>query len=347
MPAAPRPRTLLVTGGAGFMGSRFVTHHLATRPDDRVIVLDALTYAGRIETLPTEVRDSERFEFVHGNVRSPLVVEELLERADAVVHFAAETHVPRSLSDDTIFLETDVLGTQTLAAAAVRRGGIERFVHISTSEVYGSAITAAIDETHPLLPRTPYAAAKCGADRLVHAYACTWDLPVVLLRPFNNYGPAQHLEKLVPRLVTSALLGEPLTIHGDGKAARDWVHVSDTCRAVEAVLDAPLEEVRGEVFNVGTGTMTDVLSLARRVLQLTGGSERQLLHTPDRPGQVEHQCCAPDKAASRLGFRARVDLARGLEQTVAWYAAHRDWWEGLRWMRSVPVVGKDGSIRRW
>ena len=347
-PPGARGRTLLVTGGAGFIGSNFVAAHLAQRPHDRVIVLDALTYAGRLESLPPEVRSSDRFEFLHGNVRSQIVVESLVQRVDAIVHFAAETHVPRSFSDGMLFVETDVLGTQTVLAAAARhREQIERLVHISTSEVYGTALGDAIEEGHPLQPHTPYAAAKCGADRLVHASAVTYELPAVILRPFNNYGPSQHLEKLVPRLVTSALLGEPLTVHGDGSSSRDWIHVRDTCRAVEAVLDAPLEAVRGEVFNVATGRSTDVLSIARQVLALTGRCETDLVHTPDRPGQVKRQRSAVDKAAERLGFRAEIGLERGLAETVDWYRSHRDWWEGLRWMRSVPVLGSDGRVTYW
>jgi dTDP-glucose 4,6-dehydratase len=341
-------RTLLVTGGAGFIGSRFVTHHLAAHPDDRVVVLDALTYAGRLESLPPEVRESDRFQFVHGNVRSPQLVDSLVAQADVVVHFAAETHVPRSISDSLIFVETDVLGTQTLAAAAVRhRARIERFVHISTSEVYGNAETPVMDESHPLQPRTPYAAAKCGADRLVHACSITYELPAVIVRPFNNYGPAQHLEKLVPRLVTSALLGEPLTVHGDGKASRDWTHVDDTCRALELVVDAPLERVRGEVFNVGTGVSTEVLALARKVLQLVGRDAEEVVHSADRPGQVGRQQAATGKAAEILGFRARTELDRGIAATVAWYRENRAWWESLRWMRAVPVMGSDGKVTWW
>ena len=341
-------RTLLVTGGAGFIGSHFVAHHLSRCPDDRVVVLDALTYAGRIETIPPEARESDRFEFVHGNVRSHGLVDSLVARADVIVHFAAETHVPRSISDGTIFMETDVLGTHNLAAAAVRyRDRIERFVHISTSEVYGSAVAEAMDESHPLAPHTPYAAAKCGADRLISACALTYELPVVILRPFNNYGPAQHLEKLVPRLVTSALLGERLTLHGGGRASRDWIHVTDTCRAVEAAVSAPLERVRGEVFNVGPGVATEVLEVARRVVALSGREESLIVHTPDRPGQVDRQCGGWAKAAEGLGFRSRVGLEEGLAKTVEWYRANRDWWEGMRWMRAVPVVGSDGRVTWW
>jgi dTDP-glucose 4,6-dehydratase len=341
-------RTVLVTGGAGFVGGRFTIDHLARFPDDHVIVLDAMTYAASLESFPEAVRSSPNFEFVYGNVRSPLLVESLVARADVVAHFAAETHVPRSISDNLIFFETDVLGTQTLVSAVVRhRQRVERLVHISTSEVYGSAEIDPMDERHALSPRTPYAAAKCGADRLVHAFACTYELPVVIVRPFNNYGPRQHLEKLVPRLATSALLGEPLTIHGDGRAARDWIHVGDTARGIEAVLAAPIERVRGEVFNLGTGVATSVIEIAREVLALTGRGEELLAPTPERPGQVALHRADPSKAREVLGFVAERKLADGLAETVAWYRENRDWWERLRWMRSVPVTGPDGTVTHW
>ncbi len=341
-------RTILVTGGAGFIGSRFVSEHLRQRPNDRVIVLDALTYAANLENLAPELLGSKHLELIQGNVRSAFLVESLVARADAVVHFAAETHVPRSISDNEIFFETDVLGTQTVASAVVRhRAHVERFVHVSTSEVYGSARIDPMDESHPLDPMTPYAAAKCGADRLVYAFTRTYDIPAVIVRPFNNYGPGQHLEKLVPRMVTSALVSEPLTVHGDGSAARDWVHVEDTARAVEAILDAPDAAVRGEVFNVGTGVAASVLDIARRVLALTGRGEELIVRTPDRPGQVALHRADPRKAERVLGFRAGTSLDDGLASTVAWYAANRSWWERLRWMRSVPVTASDGTLTYW
>jgi dTDP-glucose 4,6-dehydratase len=341
-------RTILVTGGAGFIGSRFVAHHLRARPADRIVVLDALTYAGSLENLAGVVDGTERVQFVHGSVRSPHIVESVLAGCDAVVHFAAETHVPRSISDSSIFFETDVLGTQTLAALAVARAArLERFVHVSSSEVYGTALHEAMDEAHPLEPCTPYAAAKCAADRLIHAFVQTYALPAVIVRPFNNYGPGQHLEKLLPRFITSALRGDPLTVHGDGRAARDWIFVDDTCAAVERVLEAPLDAVRGQVFNVGTGVATDVLTLAHEVLRLTGASPRLIEHMPDRPGQLRLHRADPSKIRAALGFSAATSLADGLAATVAWYREHRAWWERQLWMRSVPVIGPDGAIRYW
>ena len=347
-PTMTAERTLLVTGGAGFIGSRFVAHHLRACPRDRIVVLDALTYAASLENLAGIIDGTERVQFVHGSVRSPHIVESVLAGSDVVVHFAAETHVPRSISDSAIFFETDVLGTQTLAALAVSRGArLERFVHVSSSEVYGTAVRDPMDETHPLQPYTPYAAAKCAADRLIYAFVQTYALPAVIVRPFNNYGPGQHLEKLLPRFITSALRGDPLTVHGDGRAARDWIFVDDTCAAIERVLEAPLARVRGEVFNVGTSTATDVLTLAHEVLRLTGASARLIEHVADRPGQVQmHRACA-SHIRDQLGFAAPTPLAEGLAATVAWYRDNRAWWERQLWMRAVPVVGPDGTIRYW
>jgi dTDP-glucose 4,6-dehydratase len=313
-----------------------------------VIVLDALTYAGSLENLAGVIDGSERVQFVHGSVRSPHIVESVLAGCDAVVHFAAETHVPRSINDSAVFFETDVLGTQTLAALAVARAArLERFVHVSSSEVYGTAVRDPMDEEHPLQPYTPYAAAKCAADRLIYAFVQTYGLPAVVVRPFNNYGPGQHLEKLLPRFITSALCGDPLTVHGDGRAARDWIFVDDTCAAIERVLTAPLADVRGQVFNVGTGVATDVLTLAHEVLRLTGASARLIEHTPDRPGQVQTHRADAARIRERLGFTPAVRLVDGLAATVAWYREHRAWWERQLWMRAVPVVGPDGAIRYW
>jgi len=344
----PRPRTLLVTGGAGFIGSRFVAHHLRAKPADRVIVLDALTYAGSLDNLTCLADAAERVQFVHGSVRSPQIVESVLADCDAVVHLAAETHVPRSISDSSVFFETDVLGTQTMAALAVSRAPrLERFVHVSSSEVCGTALQDAMDEQHPLEPYTPYAAAKCAADRLIHAFVQTYALPGVIVRPFNNYGPGQHLEKLLPRFITSALRGDPLTVHGDGLAARDWIFVDDTCAAIERLLDAPLETVRGQVFNVGTGIATDVITLAREVVRLVGASPELIEHVPDRPGQLQKHCADTTKTRTQLGFTTATALGDGLRATIDWYREHRAWWERQLWMRSVPVVGPDGTIRHW
>lgn len=342
------PRSILVTGGAGFIGSHFVARHWADHEVDRVIVLDALTYAGRLDRLPREVRISTHFEFVHGNITDDALVASLLDRVDTVVHFAAETHVPRSIADNRVFVETDILGTQVLLNGIVERADrIERMIHISSSEVYGSALEASMTEEHPLRPTTPYAAAKCGADRLVFAFAETYGVPAVILRPFNNFGPGQHLEKAIARFITCSLLGEPIVIHGSGEASRDWLFVEDTCRAIELALGAPIATVCGEVFNVGTGVATSVRSLVEMIVGIVGTAPPPILYSSDRPGQVDRHCADTTTSERILGFRAAIDLHTGLEKTCDWYASHRDWWSQDLEMRSVAVRDRDGSISHW
>src|SRR5262249_2748795 len=228
-----RVKTLLITGGAGFIGSNFVRYIYNKHPVYKIIVLDALTYAASINNLPENSFNSERFEFWYGNVLNADLVDSLVRRSDIVLHFAAESHVTRSIFDNRHFFETDVIGTQVVANSVLDyRDQIELFVHISTSEVYGTAMSKLMDEDHPLNPMSPYAAAKCGADRLVYSYWKTYQIPAVIVRPFNNFGPYQHLEKVVPRFITSCILGEPLTVHGDGSARRDFLFVQDHCKAL-------------------------------------------------------------------------------------------------------------------
>jgi dTDP-glucose 4,6-dehydratase len=334
-----------VTGGAGFIGSSFVRHAFEVFKDARIIALDALTYAGSIDNIPRHIRDSERFEFWYGNVNNLDLVSDLVGRSDVVVHFAAETHVARSLYLNRVFFETDVLGTQSVANAVLKHSSrIERFIHISTSEVYGSALHEPMDEDHPLNPTTPYAAAKAGADRLVYSYIISYDIPGVIVRPFNNYGPSQHLEKVIPRFITSAILGEPLTVHGDGSASRDWVFAEDTARAVEALIKAPVEKVRGEVFNIGTGRDLSVLEIAKMVLGRFGLDEKYITYSEERFGQVSRHVSSTGKAEQTLGFRTRIDFEEGLARTIEWYKANRHVWEKQLSMRKVPVKGKDGKI---
>ncbi len=279
-------KTVLVTGGAGFIGSNFVSYIRQKHPAYRLLVVDALTYAG-LPNFDQFQCDSAHLVFYHGNVCDAHLMDRLVGLSDVVVHFAAETHVTRSIYDDRVFFETDVLGTQTLATAVVRhRRHIERFIHISTSEVYGTAEIEPMTETHPLNATNPYAAAKAGADRLVYAYWRTYGIPVVIVRPFNNYGPRQHPEKVIPNFVICALANEPLTVHGSGAAARDWVHVSDHCEALDRILHSELATVVGQAINVGTGVATDVHSLAEKILDLMPGSRSRIEHIQDRPGQV-------------------------------------------------------------
>jgi len=215
-------KTILVTGGAGFIGSNFVRYLFEAYPDLHITVLDALTYAGNMDSIPENIRNDARFDFWYGNVRNGELVNKLVPESDVVIHFAAESHVARSIFDNTVFFETDVLGTQVVANAVLRHvDSVERFIHISTSEVYGTALQIPMTEEHPLNPCTPYASAKTGADRLVYSYWVTYKIPAIIVRPFNTYGPNQHLEKVIPRFITSALQDEPLTIHGSGQNTRD------------------------------------------------------------------------------------------------------------------------------
>lgn len=343
--AAAAGRTFLVTGGAGFIGSNFVRRHLARFPDDRVLVLDALTYAGNPDNLTDALAAGDRFEFWYGDVCNPEVVESLVARADVVVHFAAESHVARSIFDNRVFFMTDVIGTQTIANAVLKnQATVERFVHISTSEVYGTAETVPMTESHPLNPMSPYASAKAGADRLVYSYVATYDIPAVIVRPFNNYGPYQHLEKVVPRFITSALKGEPLTVHGDGSARRDWINVTDCCDAIEAVVAAPLTEVRGEVFHAASGEVRSVIDIARAILERLDRPGDLLANIEDRPGQVQHHAACVEKTAEVLGWRAAVPFEEGLDATIAWYRDNPEWWSRLEWMKSIPIKLADGSV---
>jgi dTDP-glucose 4,6-dehydratase len=341
----PGMRTILVTGGAGFIGSHFVSRVFRERPDWRILVLDALTYAGNLSNFDVAMRDHPRFEFWYGDINNLTLVDRLVAQSDLVVHFAAESHVARSIADDRIFFQTDVMGTQAIANAVLsHQPRVERFIHISTSEVYGSAVREPMDEEHPLLPSSPYAAAKAGADRLVESYVRTYDLPAVILRPFNNYGPRQHLEKCVPRFATSAILGEPLELHGGGAAARDWLYVEDCVDGILAALDAPLARVRGQVVNLGTGVATSVADIAERILRIASQPALPRVAVGDRPGQVQLHIADTRHAKDVLGWTAKTAFADGLRLTYAWYDAHRDWWQALRWMRRVQVRMPDGRV---
>lgn len=340
-------KTFLVTGGAGFIGSNFVEYWHRNYPQDRVIVLDALTYAGNPQNFPDAIRNSDRFEFWYGNVTNEELVNNLVGQADVVVHFAAESHVARSIFDNKIFYITDVIGTQVIANAVLKNfDRIERFIHISTSEVYGTAVTNPMTEEHPLNPMSPYASAKAGADRLVYSYWATYDLPSVIVRPFNQYGPRQHLEKVIPRFITSALKNEPLTVHGDGTAKRDWLHVEDTCERLDKIINAPIDKVKGEVFNLGSGFDLDVLSIAKMVLETLGKDEDLITFVGDRPGQVNHHISSTDKARDLLGIATGRTFEQGLQETIQWYDSHPDWWKPLEWMKTVMIRTPSGNLER-
>lgn len=338
---------ILVTGGAGFIGSNFVHYALRHNPGCRVLILDALTYAGSVDHLPAEslLNDEKaRAEFHYGNVLNADLVDSLVSRSDVVVHFAAETHVTRSIFDNRQFFETDVLGTQVVANAVLRhRERITKFIHVSTSEVYGTALHAKMDEDHPLNPMSPYAGAKCGADRLVYSYWQTYQLPLTIVRPFNNFGPRQHLEKVVPRFITSAILGEELTVHGDGSARRDFIYVDDTCRAIDLVMKAPPAKTTGEVFNVGSDIDRSVAEIASDVVKIMKANEKLIVNIGDRPGQVFRHTCDATKIRKRLGWQEQVTWEQGLRNCIDWYRANEQTWRRQMWMRKVPIVSASGK----
>jgi len=339
-------KTFLVTGGAGFIGSNFVHHLFHKYPDYRILVLDLLTYAGSVDNLPMDFHDassSGRIEFWYGDVRNASLVDNLVRRADVVVHFAAETHVTRSIFDNHHFFETDVLGTQVISNAVLRADNVDRFIHISTSEVYGTADASLMDEQHPLMPLSPYAAAKAGADRLVYSYWATYQLPATIVRPFNNFGPRQHLEKAVPRFVTSCILDEPLRVHGDGSAARDWIYVQDTCEAIDCVAHCDKAKVVGEVINIGTGVSLSIAEVAKATVALMGKSEGLITYVGDRPGQVFRHTADATKAKRLLGWQPAIDFEAGLAKTIEWYQNNRAIWQKQLWMRDIPIVTRSGK----
>jgi dTDP-glucose 4,6-dehydratase len=318
-------KRILVTGGAGFISSNFIRHLLTATPHD-VVSLDVLTYAGNVDNL-SDVMGHERLSFVQGDVRDRALVGEIVSEADVIVNAAAESHVEKSILEGAReFVTTNVQGTQILLDA-VRDDPVERFILISSSEVYGTAVCAPMHEEHPLNPRSPYAATKAGADRLAYAYYVTYGLPIVILRPFNNYGPYQHPEKVVPRFITQALTDRPLTVHGDGHASRDWLYVDDHAEAIDAVLAADVDDVAGQVMNLATGVDIPVEQIADLVLEQLGKPASLKTHVPERPGQVDRHIGSTEKAEQVLGWHARTSLEDGLGRTIAWYEQNRHWWE--------------------
>lgn len=337
--------TILVTGGAGFIGSNFVKHIFENYPGYHITVLDALTYAGNTDNIPERIKNNSRFSFWYGNVRNGEMVNELVSKSDIVIHFAAESHVARSIFDNTIFFETDVLGTQVVANAVLKHyDSVERFIHISTSEVYGTALEIPMTEEHPLNPTSPYASAKVGADRLVYSYWRTYHIPAIIIRPFNNYGPNQHLEKVIPRFITSTLLGEPLTIHGPGENTRDWTYVQDLCQALDKVMHISLDKVKGQVINIGTGREVAIKAIADVILGKLNKPKGLITHIGDRPGQVKRHVSSTEKAFQILGWKAETDFDHGITKVIEWYQQNPSWWQKLLWMRRVPIKTRDGRI---
>lgn len=308
---------LLVTGAAGFIGSTYV--HLVNDEHD-VVVLDKLTYAGRRENLPDGV------ELVVGAIEDRDLVLQLTEGVDAIVNFAAESHVDRSIADQNAFARTHVIGTGVLLDA-VRERGVPRFLQVSTDEVYGSIEDGSFTETSPLAPSSPYSATKAGGDLLVSAYAHTHGIEAVICRGSNNYGPRQYPEKLIPLCVLNALHGDPLPVYGDGRQVRNWLYVEDFCRGIHAVLEGGRP---GEAYNVGGPDECENIEVVRRIVELTGGDESLIEYVKDRPGHDRRYSLASDKLRAELGWKAEVRFADGIARTVDWYRANEAWWEPIR-----------------
>jgi len=316
---------LVVTGGMGFIGSAFVRRRLATK-EDEVIVVDKLTYAGNPNNLK-DVKDDPRLTFVKGDVCDRSLMDRVAKGVDAVVHFAAETHVDRSILDAGSFVVTDVVGTYSVLEAC-RKADVGRLLHISTDEVYGEAGHGPCSETAPLMPKSPYAASKAGADRLVWSYFTTYGLPAVISRCTNNYGPFQHPEKLIPLFVTNALEDKPLPMYGTGRNSRDWIHVDDHCEALDRLLAA--KGVEGEVFNVGAGQERDVRSIGETILRILRKPAGLLTAVDDRPGNVTRHAVDWTKIRTRLGWRPERDFEAGLRETVEWYRKNEWWWKPVK-----------------
>jgi dTDP-glucose 4,6-dehydratase len=316
---------VLVTGGAGFIGSNFVRHALAQHPDWHVTTLDKLTYAGRLENLH-DVKDHPRHTFVRGDVADATVAAPLVADSDVVVHFAAETHVDRSILSAGEFITTDVFGTFVLLEAARQSKRLRRFIQISTDEVYGSVAEGSSRETDELKPRNPYSASKAGADRLAYSYFATFGVPVVITRASNNYGPYQFPEKVIPLFVTNAIDDLQVPLYGDGLNERDWLHVDDHCRAVDLLIDVG---ENGEVYNVGGGNHVRNVDLTRQILALAGKGEDLIRPVADRPGHDRRYSLDTAKLQA-LGWRPVVPFEQGLAATVEWYRTNEWWWRPIK-----------------
>ena len=325
---------VLVTGGAGFIGSNFVRYAVEAHPERHVTTLDKLTYAGRLENLAA-VEGHPRHRFVQGDIADAAVAGPLVRDSQIVVNFAAETHVDRSIQNAGEFITTDVFGTFVLLEAARQSASLRRFIQISTDEVYGSVAQGSSTETDELRPRNPYSASKAGADRLAYSYWATYTVPVVITRASNNYGPNQFPEKIIPLFITNLIDDIPVPLYGDGQNERDWLHVLDHCRAVDLLIDRGVD---GEVYNIGGGNQVKNVDLTHRILQLVGKPASLIRPVADRPGHDRRYSLDTAKLV-QLGWRPRSDFEQGLADTVQWYRENERWWR--------PIKDEDPEFRRY
>ena len=316
---------ILVTGGAGFIGSCFVRYMLKNHHDYKIINLDALTYAGNIENLD-DVKDNPNYKFVHGNICDKKLVPELVEQVDAIVNFAAESHVDRSITGPEVFIETNVKGTLNLLQAA-KEFKIERYLQVSTDEVYGTlGKTGYFTETTPLAPNSPYSASKASADMLVRAYHETYNMPVLTTRCSNNYGPYQYPEKLIPFFISKLLRGEKVSVYGDGMNVRDWLYVYDHCSAIDTVLHKGRV---GEVYNIGGHNEKTNMEITRLILKAMGKDETSIVYVKDRLGHDRRYAICNDKIQNELGWKPSLTFEEGIKLTIDWYLNNQDWMKAI------------------
>ena len=313
--------TILVTGGAGFIGSCFVRHMLQKHPDYKIINIDALTYCGNLENLD-DVKDNPNYTFVHGNICDRKLIPQLVENVDAIVNFAAESHVDNSIKHPEIFVETNVQGTLNLLQAA-KEFKIEKYLQVSTDEVYGTlGKSGYFTETTPLAPNSPYSASKAGADMLVRAYHETYGLPTLNTRCSNNYGPYQYPEKLIPFFISQLLKGEKVPVYGDGLNVRDWLYVYDHCSAIDAVLH---KGKIGEVYNIGGHNEKTNMEITHLILDAMGKDESSIKYVQDRLGHDKRYAICNDKIQSELGWEPSLTFEEGIKITIDWYLNNQDW----------------------
>ena len=325
---------VLVTGGAGFIGSNFVRHALEVHPDWRITTLDKLTYAGRMETLQ-DVIEHPRHRFIRGDIADAQVATPLVKASNIVVHFAAETHVDRSILEAGEFIKTDVIGTFVLLEAARTATSLQCFIQISTDEVYGSVAQGSSVETDELRPRNPYSASKAGADRLAFSYWATYGVPVMITRASNNYGPFQFPEKVIPLFITNAIDNIPVPLYGAGLNIRDWLHVMDHCRGIDAVIERGKP---GEVYNIGGGNEVRNVDLTHTLLRLAERPESLIQKVQDRQGHDQRYSLDTAKLGA-LGWQPQVPFEQGLEDTVRWYRENEWWWR--------PIKDEDPAFRAY
>ncbi len=324
-------KKILVTGGAGFIGSNFVRMLLKKKAKHRIVVLDKLTYAGNLENLDGLLGDP-KLEFVKGDICNARLLDRILPDTDIIYNFAAETHVDRSILEAGSFVRTDVVGTYTLLRKSLQYE-VARFVQISTDEVYGSILKGKFRETDPMMPNSPYSASKAGAEMLVRSFCRTYGLPAVITRSSNNFGPYQHPEKFIPLFLTNAIEGKPLPLYGDGKNVRDWIYVEDNCRAIELV--GRKGEIGG-VYNIGAGDEKTNIYIAKKIVELTGADKSLLTLVADRPGH-DRRYAVNTRKIKALGWKKRVGFDEGMRKTVNWYIENEKWWRKI----------KEGSFRKY